>query len=298
MFWVGRMKEATGNEVEFSVQESIATITLNRPAKLNALTRPMIAEIIAALDQCDADDAIRAVIFTGAGSAYCAGADLQAGAGTFDYKNRTGIGFEGDEGAVDRDRGGILTLRLFNCLKPVIGAINGAAAGIGATMQLPMDIRLATPSTRYGFVFTRRGIVPEAASSWFLPRIVGISTALEWCYSGKMVSAEEACARGLVHSIHPAETLLDAAHEMAINLTSNSAPVSVALTRQMMWRMLTVGHPMEAHRADSRAMMLRGKSGDAREGVQAFLDKRPAAFPERVSSDLPDVFKSWSEPKF
>lgn len=292
------MKEATGNEVEFSVREGIATITLNRPDKLNALTRPMIADIIAALDRCDADDAIRAVIFTGSGSAYCAGADLQAGAGTFDYKNRTGAGFEETEGAIDRDRGGILTLRLFNCLKPVIGAVNGAAAGIGATMQLPMDIRLATPSTRYGFVFTRRGIVPEAASSWFLPRIVGISTALEWCYSGRMVSADEARERGLVHSIHPAETLLEAAHEMAISLTGNSAPVSVALTRQMMWRMLTAGHPMEAHRADSRAMMLRGRSGDAREGVQAFLDKRPAAFPERVSSDLPDVFNCWNEPTF
>ncbi|MBX3595043.1 crotonase/enoyl-CoA hydratase family protein [Sphingomonas sp.] len=290
------MDEAT-QHVEVTVREGIATIRLNRPDRMNALTRPMVAAIIDALDRLEADDAVRAVIFTGAGRAFCAGADLGSGSGTFDYERRNGAGFDGADDP-DRDRGGLLTLRLFDFLKPVIAAVNGAAAGIGATMQLPMDIRIASTDARFGFVFARRGIVPEAASSWFLPRLVGISTALDWCYSGRMVSADEALARGLVRDLHPPERLLDAAHELAISLTGDSAPVSVALTRQMMWRMLTAGHPMEAHRIDSRAMVARGKSADAREGIQAFIEKRPAHFPETVSGDLPDVFPHWRDPTF
>jgi enoyl-CoA hydratase/carnithine racemase len=284
---------------EVAVREGIATIILNRPDKLNTLTRPMIAEIIATLDRLEADDSVRAVVFTGAGSAYCAGADLaRAGGGTFDYENRTGEGYKDQDKTAERDWGGLLSLRIFSFLKPVIAAVNGAAAGVGVTMQLPMDIRIASTKAKFGFVFARRGIVPEAASSWFLPRIVGISTALEWCYSGRLVLATEAYERGLVRSLHEPDELLVAAHELALDLTRESAPVSVALTRQMMWRMLTASHPMEAHRADSRAVYLRGRSDDAREGVGAFLAKRPASFTDRVSTDMPDLFPDWSDPVY
>ena len=291
------MSEAETPSVVLDIAEGIATIRLNRPHKLNALTRPMITEILDMLDQLEADDDVRAVIFTGAGSAYCAGADLaSAGAGTFDYAARTGETYRDLE--VERDWGGRLTLRLFSFLKPTIAAVHGAAAGIGATMLLPMDIRIAATGARFGFVFARRGIVPEAASSWFLPRLVGISTALEWCYSGRLVPAAEAEARGLVRSLHPPEELIPAARQLALELTQGSAPVSISLIRQMMWRMLTASHPMEAHRIDSRAMTLRGRSADAKEGVQAFLDKRAPVFPDRLSAGLPNIFPDWIEPSF
>ncbi|MFN3727623.1 MAG: enoyl-CoA hydratase-related protein [Allosphingosinicella sp.] len=277
--------------VAIAIDEGIATLTLNRPDKLNALSRPMIGEIVEALNRLEADDEVRAVIFTGAGRAFCAGADLAAaGAATFDYEHRAGSFYEEGDEPVERDWGGILTLRLFAFAKPLIAAVNGAAVGVGATMQLPMDIRIASTTARFGFVFARIGIVPEAASSWFLPRIVGISTALEWCYSGRLVSAEEALDRGLVRSLHHPEALLADAHALARELTSDSAPVSIALTRQMMWRMLAAGDPRAAHELDSRAVFLRGQSADAREGVAAFLQKRKATFPDRVSRDLPDIF--------
>jgi enoyl-CoA hydratase/carnithine racemase len=282
------------SEVAVDLSDGILTLTLDRPAAMNAFTRTMLAELIAVFDRADADDAVRAVIVTGAGErAFCAGADLSAGAETFDYAAGEGWAGEspvGADGQVDwdhpgiRDGGGLLTLRIFRCLKPVIGAINGAAAGIGATMTLPMDFRLASDTARFGFVFARRGIVPEAASSWFLPRLVGISTALDWCYSGRLVPAAEAQAAGLVRSVHAQADLLSAARDLAHRLTAGSAPVSVALTRQMMWRMLGAAHPMDAHRLDSRAVWALGGEADAREGVQAFLDKRAPAFTDSVAA--------------
>lgn len=279
-----------------SISDFVATVTLNRPDKLNALSRPVIAALVALLDRLDADDDVRAVVFTGTGRAFCAGADLStAGGETFDYDKR--VGAEAVAG-LERDWGGILTLRLFSFLKPIIAAVNGAAVGLGATMQLPMDIRMASSEARFGFVFARRGIVPEAASSWFLPRVVGVSTALEWCYSGRLVAADEALQRGLVRSVHAPEDLLPAAQALARSFCHDSAPVSVSLTRQMIWRMMTAAHPMEAHRVDSRAVKLRGRASDAKEGVSAFLEKRPAEFADRVSRDLPDPFPDWIDPDF
>ena len=291
------------------VSEGIFTLTLNRPDKMNAFTGEMMAEMIAAFDLSDADDAVRAVIVTGTGDrAFCAGADLSAGKETFDYSKRADRLENGspvrEDGSVDyshsgvRDGGGRVTLRIFNSKKPVIGAINGAAVGIGATMQLPMDFRLASSTARYGFVFARRGIVPEAASSYFLPRLVGISQALDWCYSGRVFGAEEALAGGLVKSIHAPQDLIPAARALAHSLTSESAPVSIALTRQMMWRMLGASHPMEAHKLDSRAIWSRGASGDAIEGVTSFLEKRPAVYPDMVSSDMPHFAPWMDEPGY
>lgn len=285
-----------GEAIQVVISDFVATVTLNRPTKLNVVSRPMIAELVALLDRLDADDDVRAVVFTGSGRAFCAGADLSsAGGETFDYDKRTGAAGVGE---VERDWGGILTMRLFSFLKPVIAAVNGAAVGLGATMQLPMDIRMASTDAKFGFVFARRGIVPEAASSWFLPRLVGVSTALEWCYSGRLILAGEALERGLVRSVHKPEDLLPAAQALARSFCSDSAPVSVSLTRQMVWRMMTASHPMEAHRVDSRAVKMRGRSADAREGVSAFLEKRQADFSDRVSSDLPDPFPDWLEPDF
>jgi enoyl-CoA hydratase/carnithine racemase len=285
------------------LSEGILTITLNRPDRMNAFNAQMMYDLIAAFDAADADDAVRAIIVTGAGErAFCAGADLGAGDATFDYSKRPDkLEFGspiGEDGQVDyshpavRDGGGRLTLRIFECKKPVIGAINGAAVGVGVTMQLPMDIRIASETARFGFVFARRGIVPEAASSWFLPRLVGISQALEWCYSGRVFGAEEALAGGLIRSIHAPEDLLPAARELAKSLTAESAPVSVALTRKMLWRMLGAAHPMEAHKLDSRAIWSRGASGDAAEGVTSFLEKRAANYPNKVSADVPH-FSPW-----
>jgi len=294
-------------DIRLEVEDGVATLTLHRPDKLNAFTGRMMHEMIAAFDETDASDDVRAVIVTGAGRAFCAGADLSAGAKTFDYAARDD-GLSTREGAANpvradgttdyaheavRDGGGRVTLRIFESLKPVIAAVNGAAVGIGATMQLPMDIRLASNEARFGFVFARRGIVPEAASSWFLPRLVGISRAMEWCATGRVFGAEEALAGGLVRSVHAPEALLPAARALAREIADNTAPVSVALTRQMLWRMLGADHPMEAHRLDSRAIWARGRQADAREGVMSFLEKRPAAFPDRVSADMPDFWPWW-----
>jgi enoyl-CoA hydratase/carnithine racemase len=277
------------------VDDSVATITLHRPERMNAFTGTMMRELIDAFDAVDADDGVRAVIVTGSGDrAFCAGADLGAGGDTF---AEGGSDVQTDAG-VPRDGGGMVSLRIFDCTKPVIGAINGAAVGVGVTMTLPMDVRLAADTARFGFVFARRGIVPEACSSWFLPRVVGISTAAEWCYSGRVFPASEAHERGLVRSVHPAAELLPAAHELAREIAENTAPVSVALTRQMLWRMLGADHPMEAHRVDSRGIRSRGASADAREGVESFLEKRSPDYPVKVSDGLPDIFPDWQPPAF
>jgi len=274
------------------LSDRILTITLNRPERLNAWTPMMGRELIEAFDQADADDQVRVVIVTGAGRAYCAGADLAGGGDTF---NR---GEESDGDFTHRDGGGQFTLRVFDSTKPVIAAINGPAVGVGATMTLPMDIRLAADGARVGFVFARRGIVPEACSSWFLPRIVGISRAMEWVSTGRVFSAQEALEAGLVRSVHSPDELLDAARELAAEIAENSAPVSVALARQMMWRMLGAEHPMVAHRADSRGMFYRGQSADVVEGVTSFLEKRPAQFSDRVSDGLPEIMPGWRAPGF
>jgi enoyl-CoA hydratase/carnithine racemase len=278
-------------QIRYEVADSIATLTLARPEKLNAFTVTMMREMIAAFDIADADDAVRAVIVTGEGRAFCAGADLSAGDATFDHTQSD----DHRAGRVTRDGGGMLTLRIFRSHKPVIAAVNGAAAGVGVTMTLPMDVRLASTSARFGFVFARRGIVPEAASSWFLPRLVGISRALEWVATGRVFGAQEALEGGLVRSVHEPEDLLPAAYALAREIADNTAPVSVALARQMMWRMLGADHPMTAHEVDSRAIQARGASGDAREGVTAFLEKRPARFPDRVSADMPGFFPWWPD---
>ena len=281
-------------QIRYEVADRIATITLNRPDQLNAFTGVMMREMIDAFDQVDADDDVRAVIVTGAGRGFCAGADLSGGGETF---SRGGSDEMTDVG-VPRDGGGLVTLRIFDCTKPVIGAINGPAVGVGVTMTLPMDIRLASENAKFGFVFARRGIVPEACSSWFLPRVVGISQAAEWCYTGNVFPASEALAGGLVRSLHPADELLPAARSIAATIAENTAPVSVALTRRMLWRMLGASHPMEAHRVDSRGILERGRSADAREGVVSFLEKRAPEFPVRVSDGLPDIFPSYESPKF
>ncbi len=271
-------------QISVDVADGIQTITLDRPDKLNAFTPTMQRELIAAFDRSDADDGVRAVIVTGAGRGFCAGADLSGGGETFDASGRV------DDAESHRDGGGQVVLRIFESLKPVIAAINGPAVGVGATMTLPMDIRLVAEGARIGFVFARRGIVPEACSSWFLPRIVGISRAVEWVASGRLIEAGEAHAAGLVRDVHAPDALLPAARALALELTEHSAPVSVAVGRQLLWRMLGAAHPLEAHRADSRAIFARGQSADAIEGVTAFLQKRPAQFPDRVSDGLPEVF--------
>jgi enoyl-CoA hydratase/carnithine racemase len=294
------MPNATFETLTLEVADKVAVITLNRPDKMNAFTGQMMSDMIAAFDQTDADDSVGAVIVTGAGKAFCAGADLSAGAKTFDYEAREDRPERGDKGSLEylRDGGGRMTLRIFESLKPVIAAVNGAAVGVGVTMQLPMDIRIASTSAKFGFVFARRGIVPEACSSWFLPRLVGVSQALEWCYSGRVFGAEEALAGGLVRSLHAPEDLLPAAHAIAREIVDNTAPVSVALTRQMMWRMLGADHPMEAHKIDSRAIFSRGKQADAKEGVMSFLEKRTPSYPNTVSADMPDFFPWWKDRPF
>lgn len=281
-------------QIRYEVHDRVATVTLNRPEQLNAFTGTMMREVIDAFDRVDADDDVRAVVVTGAGRGFCAGADLSGGGDTFsgggsDEQTRIGV---------PRDGGGLVTLRIFECKKPVIGAINGAAVGVGVTMTLPMDIRLASDQAKFGFVFARRGIVPEACSSWFLPRLVGISQAAEWCYSGRVFPAAEALQGGLLRSVHAADELLPAAYAIAREIADNTSPVSVALTRQMLWRMMGAAHPMEAHRADSRGILERGRSADAREGVVSFLEKRPPVFPMKVSDGLPDLFPHWTEPEF
>jgi enoyl-CoA hydratase/carnithine racemase len=278
-------------QITTELADSVLTITLSRPERLNAWTAQMGSELREAFDRADAEDQVRAIIVTGAGRGFCAGADLTAGGETFDRRRRESTG-------PARDGGGELTLRIFRCTKPVIAAINGPAVGVGATMTLPMDIRLAADDARIGFVFARRGIIPEACSSWFLPRVVGISRAMEWVSTGRVFSAQEGLEGGLLRSLHPKDELLDAAHAIAREIAENTAPVSVALARRLMWRMLGAEHPMLAHRADSRGMASRGESADAVEGITAFLQKRPATFPDRVSDGLPEIMPWWSEPEF
>ena len=293
------MPSPTFETILYDVEDGIATFTLNRPERLNAFTNQMMTDLIAAFDLTDADDAVKAVIVTGAGRGFCAGADLSGGADTFNRNTRQEIRRdESRVGDVVRDGGGRLTLRIFDSLKPVIAAVNGAAVGVGATMQLAMDIRMASTEARYGFVLARRGLNPEAASSWFLPHLVGVQTALEWCYTGRVFPAAEAKEKGLVRSLHAPDELLPAARALAREIIDNTAPVSVAITRQMIWRMAGAAHPMEAHMADSRGIQLRGAQGDAREGVSSFLEKRPPAFPDKVSKDLPDIWPQWSAPTF
>ena len=279
-------------QIGTEISGGVLTITLNRPDRLNAWTATMGRELITAVDEADRDDDVRAIIVTGAGRGFCAGADLVGGEATFDWRQRE------SSGAVPRDGGGQFTLRVFDCTKPVIAAINGPAVGVGATMTLPMDIRLAAEDARLGFVFARRGIVPEACSSWFLPRLVGISRAMEWVATGRVFPAREALEAGLVRSLHPKDELLDAARAIATEIVENSAPVSVALARRMMWRMLGAEHPMLAHRADSRGMFARGQSADAAEGITSFLEKRPPRFPDRISDGLPDIMPRWRAPEF
>jgi enoyl-CoA hydratase/carnithine racemase len=294
------MAAPTFETLLYDVADGIATITLNRPDKLNAFNGQMMRDMIAAFDATDADDAVRAVIVTGAGRGFCAGADLSAGGSTFDVDARSSRDRADRDtaGGVQRDGGGLLTLRIFDSLKPVISACNGPAVGVGVTMQCAMDIRLASDQARYGFVFARRGLNPEAASSWFLPHLVGVQTALEWCYTGRIFPASEAHEKGFVRSVHAPDELLPAARALAREIADNTAPVSVAITRQLVWRMAGAAHPMEAHRADSRGIQARGKSGDAREGVVSFLEKRPARYPDKVSSDLPDIWPHWNAPEF
>ncbi len=291
----------------YEVSDHVLTITLNRPDRLNAFTGTMMNELIDAFDKADADDDVRAIIVTGAGRAFCAGADLSEGTKTFDFAARADRPDkqgtpQRPDGGIDyshesvRDGGGRVSLRIYECLKPVIAAINGAAVGVGATMLLPMDIRIASTDARIGFVFNRRGITPEACSSWFLPRAVGISQALEWTYSGRVFPAQEALEGRLVKQVVAPEELMNTARALAREIADNSAPVSVALTRQMMWRMLGADHPMEAHKVDSRSIYARGRMQDVKEGISSFLEKRPPVFTEKVSQDMPD-FVPWWEPR-
>ena len=277
----------------YDLEDSVLLITLNRPEILNAFNRDMMAEMIDALDKADADDNVRAIIVTGAGRGFCAGADLSAGGNTFNAEAR-----DDREDGLHRDGGGRVTLRIFECKKPIIAAINGAAVGIGATMTLPMDIRLCSTKAKFGFVFARRGIVPEACSSYFLPRVVGISQALEWCYSGRVFPGAEALAGGLVRSVHQPDDLLAAAKVIAREIADNTSAVSVTLIRQMMWKMLGADHPMEAHKIDSRGIYFAGKAADAKEGVESFLEKRTAKFPLKVSEDMPEFYPWWEDREF
>lgn len=288
-------------EIEYDVSDGVATIALNRPEKMNAGTARMVGELLQAIDAVDADDAVRAVVLTGRGKAFCAGADLSAGAETFDYDRHPDADAIGGERVEDvaapRDGAGLVTLRLFECKKPVISAVNGAAVGMGVTMTLATDIRLASEAARFGFVFTKRGIAPEGASTWFLPKLVGIQQAAEWLYTGRVFDAAEALAGGLVRSVHAPDELLPAARALAAEIAA-AAPLSVALTRQMLWRMAGARHPMDAHRVDSRAVHSTGRLPDAMEGVMSFLEKRPAVFTGSVSEDLPDIWPDWEQPTY
>jgi enoyl-CoA hydratase/carnithine racemase len=285
------------DHIRYDVEDGVCTVTLNRPGKLNAVTTAMLSELIAAFDRADADDAVRAVIVTGAGRAFCAGADLSAGGKTFDRVARAEPPAPGPT-PDHRDGGGLVALRLYDMCKPVIAAINGPAVGFGITMTLAMDIRIAASSARMGFVFTRRGVVPEACSAWFLPRLVGMSRAAEWVYTGRVFSAEEALHGGLVSRVVELDRLLPTARDLALEIARNTSAVSVALARQLLWRMLGADHPMHAHRLDSRCMDWTGRSADAYEGVTAFLEKRPPRFTLRPSKDMPPFYPWWEERSF
>ena len=285
------------SQIKLDVVGGVATITLHRPEKMNAFTRVMMDEIIQAIDTTDADDSVRAVIVTGHGDrAFCAGADLTPEDGGHVFSDPNPVDDLSDERV--RDGGGRLTLRLFDSKKPLIGACNGVAVGVGATMQLPFDVRLASDNARFGFVFARRGITPEAASSWFLPRLVGMQTALEWCMTGRIFDAAEAHERGLVRSVHPQGELVDAAHGIAREIAENTSAVSVAMTRAMLWRLGAAGHPMDAHKIDSRAIYRLSRSEDAKEGIASFLEKRAPAYPDTVSEDMPDFYPWWEQPAY
>jgi enoyl-CoA hydratase/carnithine racemase len=279
-------------QITYEISDRVLTLTMNRPDKLNAFTPQMREEFIEAFDRADEDDDVRVIIVTGAGRGFCAGADLSSGADTFDR--------EGGTNTIDehRDSGGLFTLRIFESKKPVIAAINGPAVGIGATMTLPMDIRIASEKAKIGFVFARRGIVPEACSGWFLPRAVGIGQALEWVMTGRVFSAQEALEGGLVSRVLPPDELIPAATELAREIADNTSAVSIALTRQLMWRMLGADHPMEAHKIDSRCVYHMGKSPDSYEGVMSFLEKRPAKFTMKPSDDMPDFYPWWEDRPF
>lgn len=287
--------------IRYEAAEGIATITLNRPEKLNAASGLMIEELLAAFDLADADDAVGALIVTGEGRAFCSGADLTRGDETFVAARTEGLGAAGEDvyrREEAREPGGVLALRLYTLKKPVIAAINGGCAGFGASLPLPMDIRLASETAKFGFVYARRGMVPEVGSSFFLPRLVGISKALEWCYSGRLVGAEEALRERLASAVHPPEELMPAARRLAREFIDNAAPVSIALTRQMLWRGLEMTHPMEAHRIESRGTYSRARAGDVREGIRAYMDKRLPHFPESASRDMPDFYPWWDEPEY
>ena len=284
-------------QIKLDIADGVATVTLHRPEKMNAFTRTMMAEFIDALDVTDADDSVRAVIVTGAGErAFCAGADLTPEGGGHVFSDPNPVESLSVERV--RDGGGRLTLRLFNSKKPLIGACNGVAVGVGATMQLPFDIRLASENARFGFVFARRGITPEAASSWFLPRLVGMQTALEWCMTGRVFDAHEALDRGLVRSLHPQGELMDAAMALAREIADNTSAVSVAMTRAMLWRLSNTDHPMMAHRVDSRAIYRLSRSKDAQEGIASFLEKRAPDYPDTVGANMPDFYPWWDEPGY
>ena len=286
--------------IKYEVKDKILTITLNRPDRLNAFTGQMMNDLISAFDSASNDDEVRVVIVTGEGRGFCAGADLGAGEATFNRDENPRAKKTDDKENLEwlRDGGGRTTLAIYDCSKPIIAAINGPAVGVGVTMTLPMDIRLASEEAKFGFVFARRGLVPEAASSWFLPRIVGISKSLEWTFSGKVFDAEEALNGGLIRSIHSKDSLMDEAKKIANEIIENTSPVSVSMTRQMLWKMLGADHPMEAHKVDSRAIYELGKGEDTKEGVNSFLEKRPPEFPSKVSKDMPDFYPWWDEKEF
>ena len=288
------------SQIEYAVADHVATITLDRPARLNAFTVTMQQELCAAVDRVDADPDVRAVVVTGRGRGFCAGADLGGGGETFDNDGAvaSGGGVVREPDGRHRDEGGLTALRFFDCTKPVIGAINGPAVGVGITMTLPFDVRLASSSAKFGFVFARRGLVPEACSSWFLPRVVGISRAMEWCATGRVFGPDEALAAGLVRAVHEPDDLLPAAYALAQEIATNTSAVSVTLTRAMLWRMLGEPHPMAAHRIDSALVDALGPGADVREGVLSFLQKRPASFPNRVPRDLPPPYPWWEQPEF
>ena len=293
--------------LRYEIEDQVLLLTMNRPERLNAFNSQMQREFLEALDHADTDDEIRVVIVTGEGRGFCAGADLSKGAETFDYDNQAeeakadraaNEGRQEGSNAWLRDGGGLLSLRIYEFNKPIIAAINGPAVGVGVTLTLPMDIRIASTQARIGFVFSRRGIVPEACSSYFLPRVVGVSKALEWAYSGKVFDADEALRGGLVRSVHEPEDLLPTARAIASEIAENTSAISVTMIRHMMWRMLGADHPMEAHKVDSRGIFHLGRGADAREGVVSFLEKRPADFTMKISEDLPEFFPWWDERHF
>ncbi len=279
-------------QIRYEVNDAVALLTLNRPERLNAWTEQMKDEMIAAADMADADDGVRVLVVTGAGRAFCAGADLDPE--TFARRRAEAQASP----RAPRDRAGQLTLKLYGIRKPIIAAINGPAVGIGATMTLAMDIRLAAEQARFGFVFNRRGMVPEGCSTWFLPHLVGFGQAAEWIYTGRVFSAAEALAGRLVSRVVSAEELLPAAHRLAREIADHTSAVSTALSRRLLWDMLGAGHPMEAHRIESRCFHYMFRSADLAEGVGAFREKRPPRFTMRPSVHMPDFYPWHTEPPY